>query len=269
MYCKYCGKELAEEEVCTCTATAPDRSAALREAAYRAAYTVTHALKCMAVDFRQMFTGSAEEGISAPAGVGFLISGLVAHVVVWICIVARFLSGLKKTAVLFWGTAAIERIDGLFRGVYASAVGGGFVTFLVPLVIAVLIPLIARLLRKEQVDFRSCALTGIGATVLPSGLLLLAGLVTLAIPGVGALLVGVAAMTGLVMFYRQLAKEIRGSDTAGSAVLIAVLLIAIAALVAWAVSGVITGYLKGTFAVNLNDAVSVAEFLKYLLSSLF
>lgn len=266
MYCKYCGKELAEDELCTCSVPAP--RVALGESARRVSATVADALKSMAAAFRQLLVNTSDTHIPASAAASFAACGLIAHILAWLCIVTQFLNSLKETAALFGGTAALDYMNNLFKGIYGSAAWGGCVTFFLPLLIGILIPLTARIIRKEAVDILPCFIAGIRTAVLPSAIFLLAGLVILVAPKIGFLLIGIAAMTVLVLFYKQLAAEFNNTDSAAMVLLIALLLSAIAALSAWAIGGVITSYFKGTFAVNLNDTVHFTEILKQLLSLL-
>lgn len=300
MFCKYCGKEIPEGQTCECrtapaapvevqpVAEAPVETAAAPAAASVAAPAapaagndigkiIGDAFKGMPAAAKTLLGNTYGAGIDMPSAVVFAVGGLVLHILAWLCVVGGLMGMLKDAIMTMAGglggvevmTTVNQYIDIMFKGINGMAVWAGCLSYAVPLIIAVAIPSVGQLIRKEKVDLVHNFICGASVGVLPAVIFLVGGLLSLMSFGLGAVLMVVAVMYGIVISYKLLAKQMKNTTSAVGGLIITVALTVIIALAAWIVSGAVTGYFEGDFVKNLAnigaDISDLGEIFEYFM----
>ena len=126
--------------------------------------------------------------------------------------------------------------DGL--GLYGAL--AGFACFVLSVGSRLLIPSFGQMIRKEKVEWIKNYSVAVSASILPTCLMFIAGLVTLLIPGIGVFLACAAALMGVVNNFKLLAKQMKSTNSLVNSLIIAGVL-AVILLVTFFVAMLIIG----------------------------
>lgn len=230
MFCKYCGREIPEGSVCQCRATAqPVYTAPVVQETQPAAETdvgaiVGNAFKTIPSAAKQLLGNTGGVGFSLGTGVIFSVIGLIVHILAWICLIASI--GITLDTEIF------EEVDGSF----GTALGTGCLSYIIPLILTMLIPVVCQLLRREKIDWAAQFTTAASSAVLPSIVLLLGGLACMINWVFGVCILLISVVMGLMVWHKRLAKELKRTNTAGTAIAIAVVITIFVLITVWVVS---------------------------------
>lgn len=158
---------------------------------------------------------------------------------------------LVSAAIFAVGTLLLNIISWVLMlgvdGMVGVSIATGILCYLVPNILAMLIPTCGQLIRKEKVDLVQNFVTVACANVLPSVLLLLAALFFLFLPIVGLLFAMAAIMLGIVIDFKLLAKQMKNTGTVVGSLVTALVLALIAIIVVWVVSAPVIGFIEDQF----------------------
>jgi len=222
MFCKFCGKQIADGEVCFCDQAVAQRTAAAQSpvataapvAAPAASIDVGAIVGKILGSFKALFKNTNYIGSDLTTPIAFSVFGLVMHILSWLCLKSMLLGDIKV------------------EGITGTVVWCGCLSFLVPLAFYFLVPVLANLVHKEAVNVRKAFACAAAASVVPSALFLLAGVVGLVIAKVGYFLILAAALSGIINFTKLTGKLVRG-NSAVSAFLVALVVAAMVGLTAY------------------------------------
>lgn len=252
MFCKFCGKQIAEGEVCFCDQAVAQRTAAAQApvataapaAVPAASIDVAAILGKVLGSFKALFKNTNYIGSDLTTPIAFSVFGLVMHILSWLCLKSMLLGDLL-------GDLPIK-----IKGIGGTFAWCGCLSFLVPLAFYFLVPVAANLVHKEAVNVRRAFACAAAASVVPSALFLVAGVVGLVIAKVGYFLILAAALAGIINFTKLTGKLVRG-NSAISAFLVALVVAAMVGLTAYieysvlkdfiatAISNLLSGLLGG------------------------
>lgn len=282
MFCKYCGKEVPDGQVCSCGGGAPQQAAPQQAApaapvataapaAPAASSVVSDTLKAMPAAFKTLLGNTVGAGQTLNTSVVFGIGGLLANILTWVLVVAGLINSLVE-AFSMGGLAdkddVAEMVNEAFEGVYGTAIWGGVVSFAVPVLICMAIMIVGQLIRKEKVNFVSSFIAASCLNVLPAALLLLGALLMLIVPDIAIYPIVIAMVAGIANFCNLLTAQSQKPGSALGSLITAVVLTVAVAIVASCVSGVITGYLE-EMAGNLGGMLDIEDLLGSLLGGGF
>lgn len=242
MFCKFCGKQIADGEVCFCDQAVAQRTAAAQApntapvataapaAAPAASIDVAAILGKILGSFKALFKNTNYIGSDLTTPIAFSVFSLVMHMLSWLCLKSMLLGDLL-------GDLPVK-----IKGITGTFVWCGCLSFLVPLAFYFLVPVLANLVHKEAVNVRKAFACAAAASVVPSALFLLAGVVGLLIAKVGYILILTAALAGIINFTKLTGKLVRG-NSAVSAFLVALVVAAMVGLTAYIEYSVIKDFI--------------------------
>ena len=306
MFCKYCGKQVPDGQVCSCQANAapayqqppvqqpvyqqppvqqpvyqqppvqqpvyqqpPMQQPVYQQPAYQQpaparpagpdiGKVIGGAFKGIPAAGKSLLGNTFGAGIDLPSAVIFAVASLLLHIFGWMCVVGGLIGSLKDavgTMVGLGGASALAEMNQMlkiiFKGVYGTAMWAGCLSYLIPLIIGFAIPCIGQLIRKEKVDLVHNGICAATAAVVPAALFFVGGLLSLLAFGLGAVVMFVAAMAGIVVAYKLIAKQMKNTTSLVNGLIIAAILTVIVALVAWIVSGAFVGFVENGLMKNL------------------
>lgn len=257
MFCKYCGNQFPDGEVCNCAEATAARAAAAAPvataeaapaaAAPAAGKVVGDAFKGMPKVLKGLLGNTSGEGVNLPSTIILAVGGLVLNILAWVCMVGGILGSLEDSV----GAMVWTHIKKIFDGMYGFGILGGLWTCIIPIALSMVIVVVGQLIRKEKVDVVPAFTAGTCANFVPSVVFFLGALVTLLIPVVGMLLILVGIVAALAADYKLLGKLIPNTNGVVGGLIAAAVAAVIFGLMAWIVSGVITGYIEGPLTDNI------------------
>lgn len=248
MFCKFCGKQIAEGEVCFCDQAVAQRTTAAQApntapvataapaAAPAASIDVGAIVGKILGSFKALFKNTSYIGSDLTTPIAFSVFSLVMHMLSWLCLKSMLLGDLPIK----------------LKGITGTFVWCGCLSFLVPLAFYFLIPVLANLVHKEAVNVRKAFACAAAASVIPSALFLLGGVVGLVIDKVGYILILTAALAGIINFTKLTGKLVRG-NSAVSAFLVALVVAAMVGLTVYIEYGVIKDFVAAAVSNMLGD----------------
>lgn len=216
MFCKYCGKELAENEVCTCP-----ESVAASEAQEQKGGFVKELLTQVKETVHNVGTtglGWAQMGVVAGAE-------LIVSLLGWLVILCGLIEQYNKS-LSGWYEVSISDIDGFAAQVILS----GLLSLVVPVVLGLVAVVVVYLIKKKNVDFRACLSALVSAQLLPTVIVLLAGLMFLLGTAAGIVCLLLAAMVGLISLIKILEAELGEGNGILRCALLGVIAVAVLAV---------------------------------------
>lgn len=268
MFCKYCGNQVPDGEVCNCPDAVAARNAAAApvataEAAPEAAAPqaapaagndigkiIGDAVKSAPAALKTLLGNSEGTGVALPAAAVLATGNLLLNILGWVCLVGCLMNALKSAmgvaAAAMW--AAVEKV---FEGIYGYGVLGGLWTCLIPIAIAMVILVIGQLIRKEKVNLVPAFITATCVKMAPTVIFFAGALICLVIPVVGILLILVSIIAGLAADYKLLTKVVSNTNGFVGGLIAAAVVAVILGVMAWIVFGVIGGYVEGPLAKNM------------------
>ena len=257
MFCKYCGNQFPDGEVCNCAEATAAREAAAAPvataeaapaaAAPAAGKIIGDAFKGMPKVLKGLLGNTSGQGIDLPSTVILAVGGLLLNILAWVCMIGGILGGLEDAA----GAMAWSYIEKIFDGMYGFGILGGLWTCIIPSALSMAIVVVGQLIRKEKVDVIPAFTAGTCANFVPSVVFFVGALVTLLIPVVGILLILAGIIAALAANYKLLGKLIPNTNGVAGGLIAAAVLAVIFGLMAWIISGVITGYVEGPLTDNI------------------
>ncbi len=277
MFCKYCGNQIPDGEVCTCAEAAAAREAAaapvtpaaqptaspvataVPAAGSDAGKVIGDAFKSMPDAARTLLKDNQGTGIALPAAIILGIGGLLLNILAWICMAGGIMGSLKGSL----GTMVWPYVSKVFSGIYGYAILGGLWTCIIPIALSTCILLVGQLIRKEKLDILPALTTGICVNTLPAVIFLVGALITLLIPAVGYIVILVGIVAALAANYKLLGKLVPDTNGVIGTLIASAIVAVIAALMAWIIYGVLTGYIENSliknFATILGENISGIE----------
>jgi hypothetical protein len=257
MFCKYCGNQFPDGEVCNCAEATAARAAAAAPvataeaapaaAAPAAGKVIGDAFKGMPKVLKNLLGNTSGAGVDLPSTIILAVGGLVLNILAWVCMVGGILGGLEDaTGAMMW-----SYIEPVFDGMYGFGILGGLWTCIIPIALSMAIVVVGQLIRKEKVNVISAFTAGTCANVVSSVIFFVGALITLLIPVVGILLILVGIIAALAANYKLVGKLGINTDSVVGGLIAAAIAAVIFGLMAWIVSGVFTGYVEGPLAENL------------------
>ena len=268
MFCKYCGNQVPDGEVCNCPDAVAARNAAAApvataEAAPEAAAPqaapaagndigkiIGDAIKSAPAALKTLLGNSEGTGVALPAAAVLATGNLLLNILGWVCLVGCLMNALKSAmgvaAAAMW--SAIEKV---FEGIYGYGMLGGLWTCLIPIAIAMAILAVGQLIRKEKVDLASAFITATCVKMAPTVIFFAGALICLVIPVVGILLILVSIIAGLAADYKLLTKVVSNTNGFVGGLIAAAVVAVILGVMTWIVFGVIGGYVEGPLAKNM------------------
>lgn len=248
MFCKFCGKQIADGEVCFCDQAVAQRTAAAQTpvataapaAAPAASIDVGAIVGKILGSFKTLFKNTNYIGSDLTTPITFAVTSLLLHILSWLCLKSMLLGDLL-------GDLPVK-----IKGITGTFVWCGCLSFLVPLAFYFLVPVLANLVHKEAVNVRKAFACAAAASVVPSALFLLAGIVGLVIAKVGYFLILAAALSGIINFTKLTGKLVRG-NSAVSALLVALVVAAMVGLTAYIEYSVLKDFVTNAISGILND----------------
>jgi hypothetical protein len=257
MFCKYCGNQFPDGEVCNCAEATAARAAAAAPvataeaapaaAAPAAGKVIGDAFKGMPKVLKNLLGNTSGAGVDLPSTIILAVGGLLLNILAWVCMVGGILGGLEDaTGAMMW-----SYIEPVFDGMYGFGILGGLWTCIIPIALSMAIVVVGQLIRKEKVNVISAFTAGTCANVVSSVIFFVGALITLLIPVVGILLILVGIIAALAANYKLVGKLGINTDSVVGGLIAAAIAAVIFGLMAWIVSGVFTGYVEGPLAENL------------------
>ena len=122
MFCKFCGKQIADGEVCFCDQAVAQRTAAAQAPAAPAApaaapagsIDVSAILGKILGSFKALFKNTNYIGSDMTTPVAFAVTGLLLHVLSWLCLKSMLLGDLLAMV-------EIKGVSGAFAWCFAHA----------------------------------------------------------------------------------------------------------------------------------------------------
>lgn len=259
MFCKYCGTQVPDGEVCNCAEAAAARAAAAPvataeaipaaapAAAPAAGKIIGDAFKGMPKVLKNLLGNTSGEGVDLPSTIILAVGGLVLNILAWVCMVGGILGGLKDSA----GTMIWSYIEKVFDGMYGFGILGGLWTCIIPIALSMAIVLVGQLIRKEKINIVPAFAAGTCANIVPAVIFFVGALITLLIPVVGILLILVGIVAALAGNYKLMGKLVPNTNGVIGGLIVAAVLAVIFGLMACIVYGVIVGYVEGPLADNI------------------
>ncbi len=263
MFCKYCGNQVPDGEVCSCAestaaraaAAAPVATAEPTPAAAPAAPAAGNdigkitgdAFKSIPGAIRTLLNNTEGSGMALPTTVVLAVGGLLLNILAWVCMVGGILGGLEDAV----GGMAWAYISKVFKGIYGFGILGALWTCIIPIALSMAIILVGQLIRKEKIDIIPAFTTGTCVNILPSVIFLVGALISMLIPVIGILLILVGIVAGLAADYKLLSKIVPNTNGVIGGLIAAAVVAVVFGLMAWIVSGVLTGYVEGPLAENI------------------
>ena len=256
MFCKYCGNQFPDGEVCNCAEATAAREAAAAPvataeaapaAAPAAGKVIGDAFKGMPKVLKNLLGNTSGAGVDLPSTIILAVGGLLLNILAWVCMVGGILGGLEDaTGAMMW-----SYIEPVFDGMYGFGILGGLWTCIIPIALSMAIVVVGQLIRKEKVNVISAFTAGTCANVVSSVIFFVGALITLLIPVVGILLILVGIIAALAANYKLVGKLGINTDSVVGGLIAAAIAAVILGLMAWIVSGVFTGYVEGPLTENL------------------
>ena len=277
MFCKYCGNQFPDGEVCNCAEATAARAAAAAPvataeaapaaAAPAAGKVIGDAFKGMPKVLKNLLGNTSGEGVDLPSTIILAVGGLVLNILAWVCMVGGILGGLEDSI----GAMMWSYIEPVFDGMYGFGILGGLWTCIIPIALSMAIVVVGQLIRKDKVNVVPAFTAGTCANFVSSVIFFVGALITLLIPLVGILLILVGIIAALAANYKLVGKLGINTDSVVGGLIAAAIAAVIFGLMAWIVSGVFTGYVEGPLAENLATMLGgsiedIAELLLGLLA---
>ena len=271
MFCKYCGNQFPDGEVCNCAEATAAREAAAAPvataapaapAAPAAGKVIGDAFKAMPKVLKGLLGNTTGEGIDLASTIILAVGGLILNILAWVCMVGGIMGGLEDSV----GAMAWPYVEPIFDGIYGYGVLGGLWTCIIPIALSMAIVIVGQLIRKEKVNVIPAFTAGTCANVVPSVVFFVGAILATLIPTVGILLILVGIIAALAANYKLISNLGINTNSVVGGLIAAAVAAVIAGIMAWVVSGVITGYFEGPLTDNmvtvLGGAVdSIAELL--------
>lgn len=260
MFCKYCGNQVPDGQVCNCADAVAARNAAaapVATAAPEAAPVAAPAAPAGGVDLGKIIgdafkgtpaalktlLGNTEgPGINTPVTVVLAVGSLILNMLAWVLMAAGVIGALKDAMGLVW-----NYVKAMFEGIYGFAFLGGLWTCIVPIALSMIIIIVGQLLRKEKVDLLSAFTTGTCVNIAPAAILLVGGLFCTFLPLIGVILILIAIVYSLAANYKLAEKLVGNTNTALGGLIASAVVAVVAALMAMIVWGVLSGYVEDLF----------------------
>ncbi len=248
MFCKYCGKQIPDGEVCFCEKAVAQRAETTQNNAAGGAPAAAPAAPAASVDvgailgkilgsFKALFKNANYIGSDLTTPVTFAVTGLLLHILSWLCLKGMLLGDLPIK----------------LEGLTGTLVWCGCLSYLVPLACFILIPVIGSLVHKEAVNLRKAFACAAAVSVVPSAMFLLGGLVGLVISEVGTIII-VAAIVAGINACTKLAGKLVCGNSALSVALVALVVAAMVGLTAYVEISVIKEFITKLLS-SLMDSV--------------
>lgn len=268
MFCKYCGNQVPDGYVCNCAEAAAARAAASAPVATAAPQAAPQAApaapaagndigKVVGAAFKstpnalKALLGNTEgAGFSLPVTVVLAVGSLLLNILAWVFMVGGIMGALKNSMGVA-GAAVWSMVEKVFKGIYSYGILGGLWTCIIPIALSMAIIIVGQLIRKEKVNIVSAFTTGTCVNLAPAVIFLIGALLFGLIPLIGIILILIGIVAGLAADYKLLNKVIANTNGVVGGLIAAAVVTVIFGLMAWIVSGVITGYVEGPLAKNI------------------
>ncbi len=261
MFCKYCGTQVPDGEVCNCADAVAARQAAaapvaVAEPAPAAPASaagndigkiIGDAFKAMPATLKSLLHNTAGDGIGLPSTVILAVGGLLLNILAWVCLVGGIMGSLKDAV----GGMVWTYVEKVFSGIYGFGILGGLWTCLIPIALSMVIVIVGQLIRKEKIDIVAAFTAGTCVNAAPAALFLVGALISLLIPVIGILVILVGIVFAMAGNYKLVGKLTGGTKGLVGGLIAAAVVAVIVGLMAWIVYGVIAGYVEGPLAENL------------------
>lgn len=218
MFCKYCGTQVPDGEVCNCAEAVANRAnnpAPQPEAAKENEFVakLSAAAKDIPNTTKQLLGNASGSFMNAASAGIFAVIGLVLHILTWLCMAEGMLGDIAD-----W-----------YEDLYLNAVWGGCLSWAIPFAFGMILVILGQLLRKEDIQAGPAFVEATGVLVIPSVLFMLAGLMYLLSEDIGGIFLLITLFAALAGCIKLIGKHIGSKESAGNLVVTAVIL----AILAW------------------------------------